>query len=240
LVRLALARGQHEQARAIIEQGLQSPPASSLDRVPLLALFVEVSLLQGNLDSARQSVEALMQIAETAQSDVLYAQAELAEGQMRHYAGNADAASSYQAVLKRLPAQENSLLAGRARFEMAQLLATSDHVGAVVWAKAALATFERMGAKHDADRTAGLLRQLGNSTRSGPRSQDVLTVREGEVLSLIANGMTNREIAERLVISPKTVEHHVSQILSKLGLRSRAEAAAFASKHPDEITHPQR
>ena len=59
--------------------------------------------------------------------------------------------------------------------------------------------------------------------------QALLTQREAEVLLLIAQGLSNREIADRLVISPKTAEHHVSQILSKIGARSRAEAAAFAA-----------
>ncbi len=48
------------------------------------------------------------------------------------------------------------------------------------------------------------------------------------MLGLIASGLSNGEIARRLVISPKTAEHHVSRVLGKLGVRSRAEAAAHA------------
>jgi DNA-binding NarL/FixJ family response regulator len=93
-----------------------------------------------------------------------------------------------------------------------------------------LASFQRLGATHEADETAQLLRELGVTGRTGRPLPELLTSREAEVLSLLARGLTNREIAERLVISAKTVEHHVSQILSKLGLRSRAEAAAFATR----------
>ena len=50
------------------------------------------------------------------------------------------------------------------------------------------------------------------------------------MLALLAHGLSNREIAARLVISEKTAEHHIGQIFAKLGLRSRAEAAAYAIK----------
>jgi DNA-binding NarL/FixJ family response regulator len=56
-----------------------------------------------------------------------------------------------------------------------------------------------------------------------------LTSRETEVLALIREGRTNSEIASRLFISAKTAEHHVGRILTKLGVRSRAEAAAVAA-----------
>ena len=115
---------------------------------------------------------------------------------------------------------------------MARALRDSDWAGAVTWARAALASFERLGARRDADEAAALLRELGSGSRPGPRARKLLTRREAEVLALLGVGLANREIAARLVISHKTVEHHVSRILDKLGLRNRAEAAAYAaSRH---------
>jgi DNA-binding NarL/FixJ family response regulator len=58
-----------------------------------------------------------------------------------------------------------------------------------------------------------------------------LTERELEVLRLIGTGATNREIADRLVVSEGTVKNHVSSILSRLGLRDRTQAALFAHEH---------
>jgi DNA-binding NarL/FixJ family response regulator len=65
--------------------------------------------------------------------------------------------------------------------------------------------------------------------RSGSSAEDevggLLSAREQEVLRLLAEGMTDREIASALAISPRTVESHVSSVLRKLGVRNRAEAA---------------
>jgi len=58
-----------------------------------------------------------------------------------------------------------------------------------------------------------------------------LSARERDVLALIPEGLRNREIAERLVISETTVKTHVRHVLEKLRFRNRAEAAAFAARH---------
>jgi DNA-binding NarL/FixJ family response regulator len=62
------------------------------------------------------------------------------------------------------------------------------------------------------------------------RNPHGLTAREVEVLELIAHGMRNAEIAQRLYLSERTVDHHVAAVLRKLGARSRAEAVAFSMR----------
>ena len=89
-------------------------------------------------------------------------------------------------------------------------------------------TFERLGAPRDADAAAAVLRELGAPARAFPKGHGPLTKRETEVLSLLAEGCSNAEIAQRLYISRRTAEHHVARILAKLGLRNRAEVAAYA------------
>ena len=103
---------------------------------------------------------------------------------------------------------------------------------AVAEARLALGTFERFGAASDANVAGDLLRRLGAAGRAWPKRHGALTKRETEVLALVAAGCSNAEIGERLYISRRTAEHHVASIRSKLGLRNRTEAAAYAVREP--------
>jgi DNA-binding CsgD family transcriptional regulator len=108
-------------------------------------------------------------------------------------------------------------------FEAARALLASDREENI---RCALATFDRLGAGPAAAMAMDRLRKLGiRAPRAATRSHPAgLTSREAEILDLISAGCTNRQIAEQLYLSPKTVEHHVSAILGKLGVRSRQEA----------------
>jgi DNA-binding NarL/FixJ family response regulator len=88
----------------------------------------------------------------------------------------------------------------------------------------------RGGSILDESSSATVIAQIrkGNVVTDEDRLAQQLTERELAVLELIAEGLTNREIGERLYLSEKTVKHHVSDILSKLGLARRVEAAGFA------------
>jgi DNA-binding NarL/FixJ family response regulator len=76
-----------------------------------------------------------------------------------------------------------------------------------------------------------MLAELGGRPVAADDPLGVLSEREREVLTLLAEGLRNREIAERLIISEATVKTHVRHVLEKLRFRNRAEAAAFAARH---------
>jgi DNA-binding NarL/FixJ family response regulator len=93
---------------------------------------------------------------------------------------------------------------------------------------------EALGACWDADRVAHLLRQHGVEVprpwRSGPRGYgDRLSPRELEVLALVARGLTNREVAKMVFLSPRTVGHHLSRAMRKLGVTTRTAAVVAAA-----------
>ena len=108
------------------------------------------------------------------------------------------------------------------------LLGTGDRAGALVAIRRAIDDdFGRWPGVRK-DRAEALARRLqGASTRADGE----LTAREREVAALVADGLTNGQLAERLFISPKTAAVHVSNILAKLGLSTRAEIAAWAVRH---------
>lgn len=104
----------------------------------------------------------------------------------------------------------------------------------------ALVTFEQLGAAPAArwlrrQMRVGGVRRIPRGSRSSTRQHPLgLTRREAEILQLLADGLRSSLIARRLFLSPKTVEHHVSAILAKLGVTSRAEAVALAKRRAEE------
>ena len=119
-----------------------------------------------------------------------------------------------------------------ARLDLGRTLARSDREQAVVAFTEAAALAERTGARSQGRLAAQALRRLGvRAWRRGPARNgeglDSLSAREREVTRLVADGGSNREIAEALLVSPKTVERHVTNVLSKLGMRNRTELASL-------------
>jgi DNA-binding CsgD family transcriptional regulator len=196
--------------------------------VPALELLTVSRLAVGNVAGAREAADRLGAIARDSGLERVEACAVLADGRVCVAEGHSRAAGRLTRAVELFGSLGLPLEAARAQLELARALAESAPAAAVRESKLAITAFDRLGALLDADAAAALLRRLGDSTgRAWPRGAASLTRRESEVFDLLAEGRSNAQIAERLVISTRTVEHHVASILSKLGLRSRSEAAAY-------------
>jgi len=238
-VHLWLLDGQDALAVATLERRLEQIGTDSLLAAPLLSLLVEAHLARGESRRAEEAAEALGRLASQAGQTALEAESALAAGRAHHAAGT-DATAELGRALELYSNLELPYEAARARLELAQAFAEANPQVALGEARLALAAFDRLGAGRDADRAAELVRRLGGGSRPGPRRDSVLTAREEEVLELLAAGLSNRQIAERLFLSVKTVEHHVSRVLTKLGLKTRSEAAAaFVRRKGDPVSAPE-
>ena len=231
IAHLHLARGEEALAAATIHRRLNRIGDDNVLAAPFLAMLVEVQVSQGDLDGADASAARLGRIADASGIDRVTAMADLARGRAGVARGSADAAADLEAALARFASVGMSVEAARARFELARALEADQPEVAVGEARTALAEFERFGAPRDADAAAELLRRHGVKGRTGPKDAGHLTRREQEVLHLVSEGLSNAEIAGRLHLSTKTVGHHVSSVLAKLGVKSRGEAAAWAGRH---------
>ncbi len=119
-----------------------------------------------------------------------------------------------------------------ARLDLGRALAQCDRDGSVLAFTDAAALAEEVGAKTLQRLATQELRRLG--VRAWRRDLEArgagiagLSSREVEIARLVAGGLTNREVAQLLRISPRTVERHITNVLAKLGLRNRTELAAF-------------
>ena len=232
LARVALARGDLALAEDLVRLCLESTPTSDPDRPPLLGLLVEVQLARDDLPAADEELDQLAALAATSEDDRTRAIAISTRGKVSAARGQEQARAEFQAALELFAELGLSLEAAQVRVALARVLASHAPAAAAVEARHALETFERLGATRDADAAASLLRELGAPGRTFRKGHGALTRRETEVLSLLAEGCSNAQIAERLYISRRTAEHHVGRILSKLGLRNRTEAAAYALRAP--------
>lgn len=225
---LHLARGHAELALELLDRVLSSSALESHVEAPLLGLVVQAHLALADLDPARAATKRLTELARNQSSAYVKAIAAEARAGLCRATGEGDLRTCMHQAMSLFAEAKMPFELARVRLELARALAADRPQVAVAEATAALAAFQQLDAACHVDAASALLRTLGGPARTGPKDGGRLTRREQEVLELLAHALSNAEIAERLFISTKTVEHHVGHILSKLGLRNRAEAAVHA------------
>jgi DNA-binding CsgD family transcriptional regulator len=229
LASLDLAQGAPGLAATRLKERIDDLADQPVAAFPLWTLLVDAQIALDVLADADRAVASMQDIANRTQSRRHAAEVFFARGKVAAARTEPDAPELLREASRSFAGSSLPLLAARARYARARALLAGDRGAAISEARAALAGFERLGATGDADEASRFLRDLGVRGRTGPKEIGRLSKREIEVLRLVAEGLSNQEIAERLFISVKTVGHHVSNVLAKLGLRSRTEAAAYAA-----------
>jgi DNA-binding NarL/FixJ family response regulator len=236
LAAIYLSQGETTLARDLLERRT-SEPDDAVPEVgeftmvgPLLAMLVDVHLSAGDIGAADTVAHRLYTVAQSQRGPYLRATAALAKGRVGLATGRDEARTCLREAVDAFGRAQLPMERAVARLDLARALVDESPESAVAEARAALEDLERLDAARHADEAAALLRSLGVTVRTGRRSVEALTKREAEVLRLLGEGLSNPEIGDRLFITRKTVEHHVGRVLAKLGLRNRAEAAAYATR----------
>ncbi|HVL31888.1 MAG TPA: LuxR C-terminal-related transcriptional regulator [Solirubrobacteraceae bacterium] len=223
---LALDRGDPREAAELAERLLRTCPVDArMSRAAAVELLVAARAQRGQPDAARVALGELQETARLVGTAPLRASAAHAAGVLAAADGDHEHARVlFEDAVDVLVACGSPYEAARARLALA-------------------ATFLALGREEDAAREAAAGRRAlaglgareprpaaGRGPPGGAAVTAGLTRRETEVLRLVADGLTNAQIAERLVVSPHTVHRHVANVLRKLGLPTRAAAAAQAAR----------
>jgi len=234
IAQMHLANKKPSRAIDVLERALQQSDPLNSAAAPLLAQLVEAHLANADVVAAETAVDALDACAAGQSSPYVAAMAALARGQLCASTGIGDTQACLRAALSGFDRAHLPMELAHARLGLARALVTERPDVAMAEARAALDTFEKLHAARDVDAANALLRTLGVRSASGGKTTGPLSKRETEVLELVGHGLSNAEISDRLFISRKTVEHHVGNILTKLDLRTRGEAAAYLARRKTE------
>ncbi|HET9514938.1 MAG TPA: LuxR C-terminal-related transcriptional regulator [Gemmatimonadales bacterium] len=222
LALLRLTQGRTDAACSAIHRVLETA-TDPLTRARFIPAYVEIAIAAGQTHDAGTASEELETIAAQYPTDMLRALAAQTRGAVELARGNAkEACGALRHAFERWQGSEAPYETARTRLLLALACRElGDHESCELEFDAARAGFEQLGAAPDLARLDSLRREAAG--------KPALTLREIEVLRHVAAGRTNKEIASELRLSNRTIDRHVSNILTKLDVPSRAAAAAQAA-----------
>jgi DNA-binding NarL/FixJ family response regulator len=226
LALLRLAQGEVETAAAALRRAV-SVTTTPMARAAVLPAYAEAMLAAGDVGEAADATDELTATAAQSGSEMLAATAAHLRGAVALAAGEPEiAVSALRTALLGWQKLEAPYEVARARLLTAiAWRALGDEDGAALELESARATFEELGAAPD------IAKATAAAVPAAPADTHGLTTRELDVLRLVAEGRTNREIAAALVVSEHTVARHVQNIYAKLRVSTRSAATAFAFEH---------
>ena len=235
---LAFDRGDMRAAAEEVERYLRRVPTQNrTDRAAGLELLVRARAGLGDLDGARTALAELAAITALVATLPLKAATSLASGWVAAASGEADTARRhFEDAVDRFLQSNAPYEVARARIELARVLASLGRFdAAALEARRAIDVLGELKAALEISRARLLLESLPAHPAGAPasprsRGSAGLTARELEVLRLVADGLNNQAIAEKLFVSDHTVHRHLANILNKLSVSSRAAAVAQAAR----------
>jgi LuxR family maltose regulon positive regulatory protein len=232
---LALDTGDAAAAADLAERFLrQVAETDRTQRAHGFELLVRARAALGHETAARAALAELEAVAAKIDTDLFRAGTAFARGVTEAAAGEADEARRLlQDAIDLYERHGLPYEAAEARLALAEVLAADSRpTHAAAEATRAIEMLEAIGATQRAEHARARLASFESATATAAvGGADALTRRESEILRLVAEGLSNKQIAARLTLSEHTVHRHVANILLKLGLSSRAAAAAYAAKH---------
>ena len=234
LAELALSRGQARAAADLADRYLRRLPARNrVERAAGLELGVRARLAAGERRQAQAAFDELSAIAREVGTAPLLASERLAAGFLASADADLESARRhFEDAVDRFQQSGAPFETARARIELARALSALGRVeDGRSEAEKAIALFESTGARGEIATARDLLAAAADPAGAGAVGREsLLTSRETEVLALVAKGLSNAEIGEKLFVSEHTVHRHVANILGKLDVPSRAAAVAEAGR----------
>jgi ATP/maltotriose-dependent transcriptional regulator MalT len=238
---MTLDRGDAPAAAAMARRLLRTlPSAERLTRAGGLEVLAIAAATNGDLDLARSAATELRTLAESSTADELAASAAFVDGVIAFDHHDLDTARKMlQGSVRRSLAAGDVYQTARARLWLSRtLLASGEFAAAEQEALSAVKLFGSVAARLGVREGWAAIGAARGDTSGGspieaidePMHDFPLSVRELEILKLVGDGLSNPQIAKRLVLSPHTVHRHVANIMTKLGVTSRTAAVGLAAR----------